>query len=96
VEFSNAGTAPLKLSWIGLSEGCELVRMPQESISEGATGTILINITAPNDAEIFQRRIEINSNDPKPTVVNVQGHVVPANSAKPATSGETKSTALLE
>ena len=96
VEFTNSGTAPLKLAWIGLSEGCELVRMPQESISEGASGTILINVTAPSDADIFQRRIEINSNAAKPTVVNVQGHVVPVNSAKPATTEEPKATALLE
>ena len=96
VDFSNSGTAPLKLAWIGLSEGCELIRMPQESISEGATGTILINITAPTDTEIFQRRIEINSNAAKPTVVNVQGHVIPANAAKPPGSGEAKATALLE
>lgn len=75
VEFTNSGKEPLKISWIGLDAGCEVVRSPREIIPQGGMATITLAVTAPETGHLFQRKISIHSNAPVPTVLQIQGHV---------------------
>jgi hypothetical protein len=93
VEFTNTSAEPLKIAWIGLDRGCELVKMPRESIAPKGSGTITIKVLAPETPDLFERNINIHSNSPSPLIVKVQGRVGAANPAAKPTGASTKATA---
>jgi uncharacterized membrane protein/protein-disulfide isomerase len=81
VNVLNSGNTPMKISWIGLDAGCELLKMPREAIPTGGAANISLNVQAPEQADVFLRKINIHTNAPEPIIVSVQGRV----SANPGT-----------
>ncbi len=92
VEFTNPSTSALKISWVGLDRGCELVQMPRDSIPPQGRGAITVRVVAPETNDLFQRQINIHSNGSKPLVVQVQGRVAPANPASKPAGASAKAT----
>jgi uncharacterized membrane protein len=92
VEFTNPSPSAIKISWIGLDRGCELVKMPRDSIPPKGRGAITVKVLAPEATEHFQRQINIHSDGAKPLVVQVQGRVGPANPAAKPAGASTKAT----
>lgn len=78
IELQNTGKSPLKLEWVALDQGCELVSLPDQEILPGAEGTLHLMVTA-NPGELsFQRRVTIHSNASQPSTAMIQGLVTGA------------------
>lgn len=77
VEFTNPNPTPMKVSWVGLDAGCELVSFPDDAIPQGGRASVTLTIVAPEKTDIFSRQIRIHTDVPSPLVLELQGRVAP-------------------
>ncbi|HEY9114651.1 MAG TPA: DUF1573 domain-containing protein [Bacteroidales bacterium] len=62
--FTNMGSQMLVIDDIIPSEGCEILKLPEEVVEPGGYGSLVVKVTTVGDFGVQHRTINISSNDP--------------------------------
>ena len=77
-EFTNTGSAPIKLTNVKASCGCTTPSWTQEEVAPGKTGTIKASYNPQNRPGVFNKTITVNTNgQPEVVYLKIKGNVVP-------------------
>lgn len=77
-EFTNTGTAPIKLTKVKASCGCTTPTWTQEEIAPGKVGIIKASYDPTNRPGVFDKTITVNTNgQPEVVYLKIKGKVIP-------------------
>lgn len=87
IEFQNLGRMPLKIDWVSLDYGCEVVSVPKDTIGPNSMAFLEVRIQAPETGELFEKRVRIHSNATSPSQFLIVGKLS-ATAPTPTASAE--------
>ncbi|MDX2305768.1 MAG: DUF1573 domain-containing protein [Microscillaceae bacterium] len=77
-EFTNTGTAPIKLTDVKASCGCTTPKWTQEEIAPGKTGIITASYDPSNRPGVFTKTITVTTDgQPEVSYLTIKGDVIP-------------------
>lgn len=83
IKVLNTGAAPLKLGWLAVDAGCEVISLPERAYYPGEAAAIGLRVTTSEQAS--PRRVKIHSNSPGgPAEVTLRVTALPQVATSPA------------